>query len=185
MEDIINALLDVVRAQHTATQGTDETPFGMDDVIDMAMNLLGRPDDKAEEEAMIDDIQKMVESMAPDIFPPKTFEQMDDDEKFLSASNMIENRFARVTNDSSQSENTVSADTVQPSYSYNQEEEEEEEPDPGDLNDLIYKNFMEMMGLSSPKVEYPFDRSQIVYGKEKTATEMLAEEAEEKRRRDA
>ena len=185
MEDIINALLDVVRAQHTATQGTDETPFGMDDVIDMAMNLLGRPDDKAEEEAMIDDIQKMVESMAPDIFPPKTFEQMDDDEKFLSASNMIENRFARGTNDSSQSENTVSADTVQPSYSYNQEEEEEEEPDPGDLNDLIYKNFMEMMGLSSPKVEYPFDRSQIVYGKEKTATEMLAEEAEEKRRRDA
>ena len=73
MEDIINALLDVVRAQHTATQGTDETPFGMDDVIDMAMNLLGRPDDKAEEESMINDIQKMVESLAPDIFPPKTF----------------------------------------------------------------------------------------------------------------
>ena len=184
MEDIINALLDVVRAQHTATQGTDETPFGMDDVIDMAMNLLGRPDDKAEEETMIDNIQKMVESMAPDIFPPKTFEQMDDDEKFLSASNMIENRFARGTNDSSQDDNTVSASAMQPSYSYNQEEEEEEEPDPGDLNELIYKNFMEMMGLSSPRVEYPFDRSQIVYGKEKTATEMLAEEAEEKRRRD-
>ena len=184
MEDIINALLDVVRAQHTATQGTDETPFGMDDVIDMAMNLLGRPDDKAEEESMINDIQKMVESLAPDIFPPKTFEQMDDDEKFLSASSMIENRFARANNDSISNDNMPSADTIQPSYSYRQEEEEEEEPDPGDLNDLIYKNFMEMMGLSAPKVEYPFDRSQIVYGKEKTATEMLAEEAEEKRRRD-
>ena len=185
MEDIINALLDVVRAQHTATQGTDETPFGMDDVIDMAMNLLGRPDDKAEEKSMIDDIQKMVESLAPDIFPPKTFEQMDDDEKFLSASSMIENRFARANNNSSPSDNMASASTAQPSYSYREEEEEEEEPDPGDLNDLIYKNFMEMMGLSAPKVEYPFDRSQIVYGKEKTATEMLAEEAEEKRRRDA
>ncbi len=184
MEDIINALLDVVRAQHTATEGTDETPFGMDDVIDMAMNLLGRPDDKAEEESMINDIQKMVESLAPDIFPPKTFEQMDDEEKFLSASSMIENRFARANNDSSSNDNMPSADTIQPSYSYRQEEEEEEEPDPGDLNDLIYKNFMEMMGLSAPKVEYPFDRSQIVYGKEKTATEMLAEEAEEKRRRD-
>ena len=185
MEDIINALLDVVRAQHTATQGTDERPFDMDDVIDMAMNLLGRPDDKAEEKTMIDDIQKMVESLAPDIFPPKTFEQMDDMERVLSASNMIENRFARGADQGSLNVDTVSASPVQPSYSYPEEEEMEEEPDPGDLNDLIYKNFMEMMGLSAPRVEYPFDRSQIVYGKEKSATEMLAEEAEEKRRRDA
>ena len=33
-----------------------------------------------------------------------------------------------------------------------------------------------MMGLNDPKVEYPFDRSQIRYGREKTATEMLAED---------
>ena len=32
------------------------------------------------------------------------------------------------------------------------------------------------MGLNDPKVEYPFDRSQIRYGREKTATEMLAED---------
>ena len=44
------------------------------------------------------------------------------------------------------------------------------------LNDLIYNNFMQMMGLNDPKVEYPFDRSQIRYGREKTATEMLAED---------
>ena len=44
------------------------------------------------------------------------------------------------------------------------------------LNDLIYNNFMQMMGLNAPKVEYPFDRSQIRYGREKTATEMLAED---------
>ena len=35
-----------------------------------------------------------------------------------------------------------------------------------------------MMGLNDPKVEYPFDRSQIRYGREKTATEMLAEDEE-------
>ena len=35
---------------------------------------------------------------------------------------------------------------------------------------------MQMMGLNDPKVEYPFDRSQIRYGREKTATEMLAED---------
>ena len=41
---------------------------------------------------------------------------------------------------------------------------------------MIYNNFMQMMGLNDPKVEYPFDRSQIRYGREKTATEMLAED---------
>ena len=29
MEDIIRALLDVVRAQHSAAEGTDEAPFDM------------------------------------------------------------------------------------------------------------------------------------------------------------
>ena len=38
MEDIIKALLDVVRAQHSAAEGTEEEPFNMDDVIDMAID---------------------------------------------------------------------------------------------------------------------------------------------------
>ncbi len=186
MEDIIKALLDVVRAQHSATEGTDEAPFDMDDVLDMAMNLLGRPEEKGEEEAMVDEIQKMVESLAPDIFPPKTFEQMDDSEKVISAANMIENRLMRGNENSDRNpDRTADFSTSQESYSYGEaEEDEQEEPDVGDLNDLIYKNFMEMMGLSAPQVEYPFDRSQIVYGKEKSATEMLAEEEEERRRRE-
>ena len=32
MEDIIRALLDVVRAQHSAAEGTDEAPFDMNEI---------------------------------------------------------------------------------------------------------------------------------------------------------
>ena len=207
MEDIINALLDVVRAQHSATEGTDEAPFNMDDIVDMAMNLLGRPDEKAEEEEMVNTIQKTVESLAPDIFPPKTFEEMDNSEKVLSASNMIESAFMRGNTRSSNSASSYgqnsSSDSGNPSSYGRQDstagsqeamssydlssaqssyEEEEASEDTGNLNDIIYKSFMDMMGLSTPQVEYPFDRSQIVYGKEKSITEQLAEEEEEKRR---
>ena len=89
MEDIIKALLDVVRAQHSATEGTEEEPFNMDDIVDMAMNIVGRPDESEDEAEMVESIQKMVETLAPDIFPPKTFEQMDDTERAASAVNMI------------------------------------------------------------------------------------------------
>ena len=34
MEDIIRALLDVVRAQHAAAQETEEAPFDMNDIVD-------------------------------------------------------------------------------------------------------------------------------------------------------
>lgn len=189
MEDITNALLDVVRAQHSATEGTDEAPFNMDDIVDMAMNLLGRPDDDQEMKDMVSNIQSTVESLAPDIFPPKTFEQMDDSEKAMSAASMIENAFMR-NNSSNRSsvesspveETPVQNDSYASANQYSYEEEEEESQNVGDLNDLIYKNFMEMMGLSTPQVEFPFDRSQIRYGKEKSVTEMLAEEEEEKAR---
>ena len=52
MDEVLNALLEVVRAQHSATSGTEEEPFNMDDVINMAMNVLGRPDEEPEAEAM-------------------------------------------------------------------------------------------------------------------------------------
>ena len=52
MEDIIRALLDVVRAQHAAAQETEEAPFDMNDIVDMAMNIVGRPDESEEEEEM-------------------------------------------------------------------------------------------------------------------------------------
>ena len=193
MEDIIKALLDVVRAQHSATEGTEEEPFNMDDIVDMAMNIVGRPDESEDEAEMVESIQKMVETLAPDIFPPKTFEQMDDTERAASAVNMIEERLmrgmnGRTTNQSAPASDfgTTGSNSVETqSYStdnYNHETEEEEESDgfnpqeTADLNDLIYKNFMQMMGLQDPKVEYPFDRSQIRYGKEKSITEMLEEE---------
>ena len=196
MEDIIKALLDVVRAQHSATEGTEEEPFNMDDIVDMAMNLVGRPDESEDEAEMVESIQKMVETLAPDIFPPKTFEQMDDTERAASAVNMIEERLmrgmnGRTTNQSAPASDfgTTGSNSVETqSYStdnYNHETEEEEESDgfnpqeTADLNDLIYKNFMQMMGLQDPKVEYPFDRSQIRYGKEKSITEMLEEEKEQ------
>ena len=40
MEDIIKALLDVVRAQHSATEGTEAEPFNMEDIVDMAKVIL-------------------------------------------------------------------------------------------------------------------------------------------------
>ena len=33
MEDMMKALLDVVRAQHTATEGSEERPFDINDII--------------------------------------------------------------------------------------------------------------------------------------------------------
>lgn len=204
MEDIIKALLDVVRAQHSATEGTEEEPFNMDDIVDMAMNIVGRPDESEDEAEMVESIQKMVETLAPDIFPPKTFEQMDDTERAASAVNMIEERLMRGMNGRSSGQNSTSsvspmadnvtgtdensgetANSSQNNYTdYNSENDEEEADEfnpqeTADLNDLIYKNFMQMMGLQDPKVEYPFDRSQIRYGKEKSITEMLEEEKEQ------
>lgn len=203
MEDIIKALLDVVRAQHSATEGTEEDPFNMDDIVDMAMNIVGRPDESEEEAEMVDSIQKLVESLAPDIFPPKTFEEMDDTERAASAVNMIEERLMRgmsgrtsgqnntspatateASTEAAESTSNVTPDMTGNSYSDNDNEEEDDfnPQQTADLNDLIYKNFMQMMGLQDPKVEYPFDRSQIRYGKEKSITEMMEEEKAQEQR---
>lgn len=92
MEDMMKALLDVVRAQHTATEGSEERPFDINDIIDMALNITGRPEEPREQQELSDTIQKLAESLAPDIFPPKTFEEMDDSEQAASAVNMIEER---------------------------------------------------------------------------------------------
>lgn len=215
MEDIMKALLDVVRAQHSATEGSEEKPFDINDIIDMAMNITGRPEEPAEQRELSDTIQKMAESMAPDIFPPKTFEEMDDSERAASAVNMIEERLkngGRRREEAQQPVQPVQApeavsqpepEPVQPqvqaeTISASQPEVEQQTfnnedygngnaydmfgqddvnpQEAANLNDLIYNNFMQMMGLNDPKVEYPFDRSQIRYGREKTATEMLAED---------
>lgn len=215
MEDIMKALLDVVRAQHSATEGSEEKPFDINDIIDMAMNITGRPEEPAEQRELSDTIQKMAESMAPDIFPPKTFEEMDDSERAASAVNMIEERLkngGRRREEAQQPVQPVQApeavsqpepEPVQPqvqaeAISASQPEAEQQTfnnedygngnaydmfgqddvnpQEAANLNDLIYNNFMQMMGLNDPKVEYPFDRSQIRYGREKTATEMLAED---------
>lgn len=215
MEDIMKALLDVVRAQHSATEGSEEKPFDINDIIDMAMNITGRPEEPAEQRELSDTIQKMAESMAPDIFPPKTFEEMDDSERAASAVNMIEERLkngGRKREEAQQPVQPVQApeavsqpepEPVQPqvqaeTISASQPEAEQQTfnnedygngnaydmfgqddvnpQEAANLNDLIYNNFMQMMGLNDPKVEYPFDRSQIRYGREKTATEMLAED---------
>lgn len=210
MEDIMKALLDVVRAQHSATEGSEEKPFDINDIIDMAMNITGRPEEPAEQRELSDTIQKMAESMAPDIFPPKTFEEMDDSERAASAVNMIEER---LKNGGRRREEAQQVQSVQASEAVSQPEPEpvqaetisasqpeaeqqtfnnedygngnaydmfgQDDVNPqeaANLNDLIYNNFMQMMGLNDPKVEYPFDRSQIRYGREKTATEMLAED---------
>ena len=230
MEDMMKALLDVVRAQHTATEGSEERPFDINDIIDMALNITGRPEEPEEQQELSDTIQKLAESLAPDIFPPKTFEEMDDSEQAASAVNMIEERLRnggrRRETAAPQSQQEM---TPQQNSSQMQSESHEENPfaqvmenenaniqqqsetadgygnmastDSGasedygngssydmfgqddvnhqeatNLNDLIYNNFMQMMGLNDPKVEYPFDRSQIRYGREKTATEMLAED---------
>ena len=226
----MKALLDVVRAQHTATEGSEERPFDINDIIDMALNITGRPEEPEEQQELSDTIQKLAESLAPDIFPPKTFEEMDDSEQAASAVNMIEERlrnggrrretaapqsqqemtpqqnssqmqseshgenpFAQVmenenANIQQQSEtadgygNMASTDSGASedygngsSYDmFGQDDVNHQEA--ANLNDLIYNNFMQMMGLNDPKVEYPFDRSQIRYGREKTATEMLAED---------
>lgn len=215
MEDIMKALLDVVRAQHSATEGSGEKPFDINDIIDMAMNITGRPEEPAEQRELSDTIQKMAESMAPDIFPPKTFEEMDDSERAASAVNMIEERLkngGRRREEAQQPVQPVQApeavsqpepEPVQPQVQAEaisaSQPETEQQPfnnedygngnaydmfgqddvnpqEAANLNDLIYNNFMQMMGLNDPKVEYPFDRSQIRYGREKTATEMLAED---------
>ena len=211
----MKALLDVVRAQHSATEGSEEKPFDINDIIDMAMNITGRPEEPAEQRELSDTIQKMAESMAPDIFPPKTFEEMDDSERAASAVNMIEERLkngGRRREEAQQPVQPVQApeavsqpepEPVQPqvqaeAISASQPETEQQTfnnedygngnaydmfgqddvnpQEAANLNDLIYNNFMQMMGLNDPKVEYPFDRSQIRYGREKTATEMLAED---------
>lgn len=230
MEDMMKALLDVVRAQHTATEGSEERPFDINDIIDMALNITGRPEEPGEQQELSDTIQKLAESLAPDIFPPKTFEEMDDSEQAASAVNMIEERLRnggrRRETAAPQSQQEM---TPQQNRSQMQSESHEENPfaqvmenenaniqqqsetadgygnmastdsgasedygngssydmlgqddvnhqEAANLNDLIYNNFMQMMGLNNPKVEYPFDRSQIRYGREKTATEMLAED---------
>ena len=230
MEDMMKALLDVVRAQHTATEGSEERPFDINDIIDMALNITGRPEKPEEQQELSDTIQKLAESLAPDIFPPKTFEEMDDSEQAASAVNMIEERLRnggrRRETAAPQSQQEM---TPQQNSSQMQSESHEENPfaqvmenenaniqqqsetadgygnmastdsgasedygngssydmlgqddvnhqEAANLNDLIYNNFMQMMGLNDPKVEYPFDRSQIRYGREKTATEMLAED---------
>lgn len=230
MEDMMKALLDVVRAQHTATEGREERPFDINDIIDMALNITGRPEEPEEQQELSDTIQKLAESLAPDIFPPKTFEEMDDSEQAASAVNMIEERLRnggrRRETAAPQSQQEM---TPQQNSSQMQSESHEENPfaqvmenenaniqqqsetadgygnmastdsgasedygngssydmfgqddvnhqEAANLNDLIYNNFMQMMGLNDPKVEYPFDRSQIRYGREKTATEMLAED---------
>ena len=213
----MKALLDVVRAQHSATEGSEEKPFDINDIIDMAMNITGRPEEPAEQQELSDTIQKMAESMAPDIFPPKTFEEMDDSERAASAVNMIEERLKNGGRRREEAQQPQPVQPVQTPEAVSQPEPEPVQPqvqtavssasqpeveqqtfnnedygngnaydmfgqddvnpqEAANLNDLIYNNFMQMMGLNDPKVEYPFDRSQIRYGREKTATEMLAED---------
>ena len=57
MEDMMKALLDVVRAQHTATEGSEERPFDINDIIDMALNITGRPEEPEEQQELSDTIQ--------------------------------------------------------------------------------------------------------------------------------
>lgn len=195
MEDIIRTILDVVRAQHSATEGTEEKPFDMEDVVDMAMGVMGRPDEEEEQAEMMNSIQKIVESLAPDLFPPKTFEEMDDTERAASAVNMIEQRLKNGFSGRSQKASESEPDPVEEpkhgeqaapadpapaaqeviSETFSQEDTFDPQQT-AELNDIIYKNLMEMMGAQTPQVEYPFDRSQIRYGREKSVTEMLEEE---------
>ena len=235
MEDIIKTILDVVRAQHTATEGTDAKPFDMDDIVDMALGVMGRPDEPEDVASMTDSIQGMVESLAPDLFPPKSFEQMDDDERTASVTSMLENRLKngftgqrpasaaapaapaapapQPVSPSVPRQDSTSASQSDPQPASQSDVQSDPQPvsqaafqedysssyspdgdEPGDtsnhfdpketaeLNELIYKNLMEMMGAQPPKVEYPFDRSMIRYGKEKSVTEQLMEEEAEKKR---
>ena len=194
MEEMMKALLDVVRAQHTAAKESDEKPFDMDDIVDLAFQIAGRPEEPEEQQEMTESVQKMAQTLAPDLFPPKTFEEMDDLERAASAVSMIEERLrqgvlrGQEAADVSKEEEEIKANDL-PDFSEQmngmaEQEEEQEDFNPqetADLNELIYNNFMQMMGLNDPKVEYPFERSQIKYGREKTATEMLEEEAAEKK----
>lgn len=189
MEDLIRTLLEVVRAQHTAAEGSEERPLDINDIIDMALNITGRPDEEGEAQDLSAQIEQMAQSLAPDIFPPKTFEEMDDSEQAQSAVNMIEEsllrgRQQRAAEPVREPEPPMPEEPPVFYQSIPDEEPEEAALNPqetADLNELIYNNFMQMMGLNDPKVEYPFDRSQIRYGREKTATEMLAEEEATKR----
>ena len=85
MEEMMKALLDVVRAQHTAAKESDEKPFDMDDIVDLAFQIAGRPEEPEEQQEMTESVQKMAQTLAPDLFPPKTFEEMDDLERAASA----------------------------------------------------------------------------------------------------
>lgn len=196
MDEVLNALLEVVRAQHSATSGTEEEPFNMDDVINMAMNVLGRPDEEPEAEAMASEIEDKVRDMAPDIFPPKTFEQMDDSEQTESIANMIANSMKRVQLSPEDEKAAEEAARESAAYSdeydsYNGDQDEDDEGgqffdsrQAANLNDMIYQNLMKEMGLTEPQVEYPFDRSQIRYGREKTITEQMEEDAAEQKAAD-
>ncbi len=214
MEDIIKMLLDVVRVQHAETEGTDEKPFDMDDVVDMAVNIIGRPDEPEEMDEMVGEIQKLVEELGSDLFPPKTFEEMDEDQRASSVASMIEESLER-SRQLYPEQSAKDTDTVQPAptqgvsvlqaaaagsvdrdepetedISAASEDDEDDSEESGqfdakeaaELNDLIYKNLMEMMGLNQPQVEYPFDPSDIRYGKEKSITEQMEEEKEEQNR---
>ena len=182
MEDIIQALLDVVRIQHSEADGTEVEPFNMNDIVDMAMNIIGRPDEADEEQELVKNIEKTVESLAPDIFPPKTFDQLNDADQIASAASMIENSLLNGRSGDGDAADDVDIQAQIDAYnraSSQEDEEDEDDFDPkeaSDLNNMIYANFMQMMGLNDPKVEYPFDRSQVRYGKEKTFTEQLEEE---------
>ena len=87
MEDMMKALLDVVRAQHTATEGSEERPFDINDIIDMALNITGRPEEPGEQQELSDTIQKLAESLAPDNFPPKTIDEIEESEQAATTDN--------------------------------------------------------------------------------------------------
>ena len=69
MEDMMKALLDVVRAQHTATEGSEERPFDINDIIDMALNITGRPEEPEEQQELSDTIQKLAQKNFRKLLP--------------------------------------------------------------------------------------------------------------------
>ncbi len=193
MDEVLRALLEVVRAQHSVTEGTGEEAFNMDDVVNMALNVLGRPEEEEEAGKMSDEIEAMVREIAPDIFPPKTFEQLDGSEQSASIASMIEESLLRegrgrtgetaavAGNSSSAMEEASPYSSEYDAYTRDSQEDGQvfDSQQAASLNDMIYQNMMRQMGLQNPQVEYPFDRSQIRYGQEKTFTEQLAEDAAE------
>lgn len=70
MEDMMKALLDVVRAQHTATEGSEERPFDINDIIDMALNITGRPEEPEEQQELSDTISEAWQNLWHQIFFP-------------------------------------------------------------------------------------------------------------------